>query len=120
MLEWVLIYYAITFLFIIWVGVREASAEDESMRSTNANAATAALIVQAVVTVAVWGWTPWFSLAASWLAVTLLWHHSIIHWRSRFEGEACSCAPFQCKDVLNHETWVVACLVAGFVSILRI
>jgi hypothetical protein len=52
---WVFIYSVITCLFIIWAGVREASTEDESMRSKYANAATAALIVQAVVFVAVWG-----------------------------------------------------------------
>jgi hypothetical protein len=59
------------------------------------------------------------------LCVVCVWcvcavcHHTIIHWRSRFEGETCSCGPFQCKDISNHETWVVASAVAALVSALH-
>jgi hypothetical protein len=42
--------------------------------------------------------------------------HTNIHWGSRFEGGTCSCAQLQCKDVSNHETWVVVALVAGLTS----
>ena len=77
---------------------------------------TGALGWQAAVSVAALGGSGAFPPAAALVAVTLLCHHTLIHWRSRFEGEACSCAPFQCKDVSNHETWVVAALVAAAVS----
>ena len=74
--------------------------------------------VQASVTVITLGGTSVFPLGALLVAVTLLSHHTIIHRYSRFEGENCSCAPFQCKDVSNHETWIVAAIVAGLVSLL--
>ena len=74
--------------------------------------------VQASVTVIALGGTSVFPLGALLVAVTLLSHHTIIHRYSRFEGENCSCAPFQCKDVSNHETWIVAAIVAGLVSLL--
>jgi hypothetical protein len=74
--------------------------------------------IQALVTtITLWG-TGWFPLGALFVAFTLLCHHTVIHRFSRFEGESCSCAPFQCKDVSNHETWVVAALVAALVSVL--
>ena len=75
------------------------------------------MFLQAVISVAALGGSEWFPAAALWLAITLLAHHTVIHWNSRFEDETCSCAPFQCKDVSNHETWVVASLVAGTVSL---
>ncbi len=72
--------------------------------------------IQALVSVIALHSTASFPPAAVFVALTLLCHHSVIHRRSRFEGEQCSCAPFQCKDVSNHETWVVAALVAAVVS----
>ena len=72
--------------------------------------------VQAAVAVATLCGTSAFPIAAVFVAFTLVCHHSIIHRRSKFEGETCSCAPFQCKDISNHETWVVAALVAAAVS----
>ncbi len=72
--------------------------------------------IQALVSVVALGGTAAFPPAAAFVALTLLCHHTLIHWHSRFEGEACSCAPFQCKDVSNHETWVVVSLVAAAVS----
>ena len=64
--------------------------------------------------------TPFFSLGAFATAVLLLMHHTIIHYRSEFTDERCSCAPFQCKDVGNHETWVVASVTAGLVSLFQL
>jgi hypothetical protein len=79
--------------------------------------AVSAIGIQALATIVMlWG-TGWFPLGALFVAFTLLSHHTIIHRYSRFEGESCACAPFQCKDVSNHETWVVAALVAGLVSL---
>ena len=72
--------------------------------------------VQAIIAVAALYGTSAFPIAAVFVAFTLVCHHSIIHRRSTFEGETCSCAPFQCKDISNHETWVVAALVAAAVS----
>ena len=76
--------------------------------------------IQASVSVIVLRGTSAFPPAALFVAFTLLCHHAIIHWNSRFEGETCSCAPFQCKDVSNHETWIVASLVAAMVSLLHV
>ena len=71
---------------------------------------------QAFVAVATLGGTDLFPLAALFVAFTLLCHHAIIHRRSRFDGEVCSCAPFQAKDICNHETWIVASIVASIIS----
>ena len=76
--------------------------------------------IQAAVSVLSLHATSAFPAAAVFVAFTLLCHHTIIHRHSRFEGERCSCAPFQCKDVSNHETWVVAALVAAAVSQFRV
>ena len=62
------------------------------------------------------GWTPYFPLAAATIALVLLGHHVVVHSSDDFNDEACGCACFQCKDVSNHETWVVAALVAAAVS----
>ena len=72
--------------------------------------------VQALAALLFLSSTSAFPAAAVFVAFTLLSHHTIIHWRSRFEGETCSCALFQLKDVSNHETWVVAALVAAAIS----
>ena len=72
--------------------------------------------IQAAVSVLTLYSTSAFPVAAVFVAFTLLCHHTIIHRYSRFEGEDCSCAPFQCKDISNHETWVIAALVAAAIS----
>jgi hypothetical protein len=59
-------------------------------------------------------------VAAVILAISLLCHHAVIHRNSRFDDERCSCAPFQLKDICNHETWVVACVVASVISGARV
>lgn len=112
------LYYGLTFVFVMWMGWKQS--HEEEGKQTFENAAVVALIGQAAVTFSLLGWTGWFGLGVLWLAITLLCHHAIVHWNSKFEGETCSCAPFQCKDVRNHETWVVACVVACLVSVLRI
>lgn len=79
--------------------------------------AIAAICVQALVTICVWGGTSLFPLGSVLLALTLSSHHAVIHRHSKFEGETLSCACFQVKDVSNHETWVVCSIVAGVVSL---
>ena len=114
-----LVYFALTFVATVWLGYLQTPV-GEADRGEYAIAAITALCVQALVSVFSLAWTGWFPAAAVWLAFTLLCHHAMIHRNSQFEGEQCSCAPFQCKDIGNHETWVVAALVAGLISLLRV
>jgi hypothetical protein len=114
-----LVYFALTFVATVWLGYLQTPT-GEAEQGGYAIAAIIALCVQALVSVLFLGWTGWFPAAAVWLAFTLLCHHAMIHRNSRFEGEQCSCAPFQFKDIGNHETWVVAALVAGLISLLRV
>lgn len=114
-----LVYFALTFVATVWLGYLQTPV-GEADRGEYAIAAITALCVQALVSVFSLAWTGWFPAAAVWLAFTLLCHHAMIHRNSHFEGEQCSCAPFQCKDIGNHETWVVAALVAGLISLLRV
>ena len=114
-------YFAITFLLTLTLGVVQITRPTTDLappQSANAcgYVAVSLIGIQAIVSVATLHGTSAFPLAALFVAFTLLCHHSIIHQRSSFEGETCSCAPFQCKDVSNHETWVVASLVAAAVS----
>ena len=130
-----LVYFACSFLFIMALGLlqepiqmgeaaaplpvhakTEASSGEENPKAFWGLLAVSLIAVQALVSVLTLHGTASFPPAAVFVALTLLCHHSVIHRRSRFEGEACSCAPFQCKDVSNHETWVVASLVAAVVS----
>lgn len=78
--------------------------------------AVALIVLLAVAGTGMLGWTPFFPLAAATIALVLLAHHTVVHWDHDFGDEACGCACFQCKDVSNHETWVVAALVAAAVS----
>ena len=82
--------------------------------------ALAAICIQAFVLILVFNGTCYFPISAVFLALTILCHHAMIHRNSSFEGETCSCAPFQLKDVCNHETWVVASLVAALISWLQV
>jgi hypothetical protein len=82
--------------------------------------AIATVCIQAFASIALFGGTAVFPLAALFVAFTLLCHHAIIHRRSRFEGEICSCAPFQAKDICNHETWVVAAITAAAISLFHV
>ena len=114
-----LVYFSITFVATIWLGYLQTPA-GVAERSGYGIAAIIFLCVQAMVSLFALAGTGWFPAAAVWLAFTLLCHHAMIHRNSRFEGEQCSCAPFQCKDVCNHETWVVVAFVAGLISLLRV
>lgn len=93
-----------------------SSSGEENPKAFWGLLAVSLIAIQALVSVLTLHGTASFPPAAVFVALTLLCHHSVIHRRSRFEGEVCSCAPFQCKDVSNHETWVVASLVAAAVS----
>ena len=119
-------YFAFTYLLTLFFGYLQTPTSLPSTQSDTSNSeifsilAVAAVCVQAFVSVAIFGGTTVFPIAAVFLAFTLLSHHAIIHRRSRFEGEHCSCAPFQLKDICNHETWVVAALVAAAISLLHV
>jgi len=94
----------------------EEAADHNHNSKLYGTTAVSIIAVQAIVAVSTLCGTSAFPIAALFVAFTLLSHHTIIHRRSRFEGETCSCAPFQCKDISNHETWVVASLVAAAIS----
>lgn len=119
LVELLLTWYALAFLLTLWLGFQQTPADGEE-RAGYATAALVLLIVQALITLISLAGTNWFPLGAAWLAFTLLCHHAVIHRDSRFDGEACSCSWFQCSDVRNHETWVVAALTACWVSLLRV
>ena len=122
----ILAYFIFTYLLTLLLGYLQTPVGLPSTQSENTNSevysilAVAAVCVQAFVSMAVFSGTDVFPLAALFVAFNLLCHHTIIHRRSRFEGEVCSCAPFQGKDVCNHETWVVAALVASIISLLHL
>jgi hypothetical protein len=121
-----LAYFILTFFITLLLGYLQTPVGIPSTQNETTNSevystlAVAAICVQAFVSMATLGGTDVFPLAAVFVAFTLLCHHTIIHRRSRFEGEVCSCAPFQGKDVCNHETWVVAAFVAAIVSTLNL
>ena len=111
--------FALQFLILVWLGFQQTPVDEEE-RPEYGRGAIFLLIVQAVITVVVLAGTGLFPLGAAWLAVCLLCHHAVIHRNSRFDGQACSCSWFQCSDVRNHETWIVAAVTAGLVSLLRV
>jgi hypothetical protein len=118
-----LVYLGLTFVVTLVLGFLQTPAavlppETDGRAQAYSAAAVTLVCVQALVSVLACGGTVWFPATAVWLAFTLLCHHAVIHRNSRFEGETCSCAPFQCKDVSNHETWVIAALVLGLGSAL--
>ena len=119
--------FALIYIVVIALGflqspllVLNLTPEDADDQAHNAKVygaiAVSIIAAQAIIAVATLSGTEAFPPAAAFVAFTLLSHHTIIHWRSRFEGETCSCAPFQCKDISNHETWVTAALVAAGIS----
>ena len=104
-------YFILSFFITILLGTTQKKADD-----IFAKMGISFLVAQGALTIICLYGTPFFPAGALWLAFTILIHHALIHSNELFEGETCSCAPFQCKDVLNHETWVVASAVAGFIS----
>ena len=126
MLDWMIAYLAVSYFGALILGYMQtrrpdtmpSSGEHEAGREElYATAALVGLCVQALITIAVWGGTVYFPIGAIVLAITISSHHAIIHRNSEFEGESCSWICFQCKDVCNHETWVVCSLVAAVVSL---
>jgi hypothetical protein len=122
MFDWGIVYIVCSFLVIITLGYLQTRRTLESLESQPSDSAcygTAALVllvVQAVVSVALYAGSGIFPIVALAMAFTLICHHAVIHRNSNFEEESCSCICFQCKDVSNHETWAVASLVAAIVS----
>jgi hypothetical protein len=120
------LYFVFTYLITLLLGYLQTpptlpnTQPDTTTSEVYGTLAIAVVCVQAFVSAATLGGTSCFPPAALFLAFTLLCHHAIIHRRSRFEGEVCSCAPFQLKDICNHETWVVTSLVAALVSTLHL
>ena len=80
------------------------------------------LILQALLTLYFLSSTPYFAAGASVLAGTILAHHIVIHWRDDTEEEhdMWSWWVFQLHDIANHETWIVASLVASWISYFNI
>lgn len=119
-------FFILTFLLTLTFGFLQTSTElPDSQAETGYTTNYSALGVltvcfQAIVSISIYAGTPLFPVAAVIVALTLLCHHAIIHRHSRFEGEVYSCAFFQVKDVSNHETWVVASLVAALISLLHV
>jgi len=109
-----LAYFLLSFTAILLLGMNQRTNDDIYSRL-----GIILLITQGVIVIGSLATNPLFPAGASWLAFTLIIHHSLIHRNSTFEGETCSCAPFQCKDILNHETWIMGCLIACVVSFFR-
>ena len=102
-----ILHFGLTFLLVTAFGYFQVRArEDEERVSCLSLAAIIVIVTQAVLSVLVYQGTILFPFAALFLAFTLVCHHAIIHWNS----------DFRCKDIRNHETWVVAALVAAFIS----
>jgi hypothetical protein len=114
MLHLVALYVTIAIL-VLFLGTKQEENLDKACI-----AAMVLVGVFAAMSVIMLHGTPFFPLGAFSTAVLLLLHHTIIHYKSEFPGERCSCAPFQCKDVGNHETWIVASVTAGVVSLFQI
>ena len=115
----VFIYLCVSFLFIMFFAFLQCEIPLAEMPTSCLSYSTIAIIaicIQAIVSVSVFAGSQYFPFTAVFLAFTLLMHHAIIHRHSTFEGERCSCAPFQLKDVCNHETWVVCSIVASLIS----
>lgn len=114
-------WFALTLLLPIWLGFQQTPADrDEEQQVWFGTAAVAVFIADALLVLVFLSGSGWFVLGAFWLAFCLLCHHAVIHRNSRFDGEQCSCSWFQCSDVRNHETWIVAAVTAGLVSALRV
>lgn len=117
--EILLILFGLLFVLTLWLGFQQ-TPPDQEQRQGYATAAVILFIAQAIITLFSLAWTGLFVLGAAWLALCLLCHHAVIHRNSRFDGQTCACSCFQLKDIMNHETWIVAALTAGLISVLRV
>lgn len=109
------VFFLCTSIVVLFLGYVQAREFDRY-----SIAAISIIILMAILSVVVLGGTQYFALAALYIALVLLLHHTVIHRTSDFTEEKCGCAVFQCKDVKNHETWVVAATTAGLVSLFHI
>jgi hypothetical protein len=108
-------FYVAIAILVLFLGTKQDKNLDKACI-----AAMSLVGLFAVITVIFLHGTPYFSLGAFATAILLLLHHAIVHRTSEFADEKCSCAPFQCKDVGNHETWIVAAITAGLISLFQI
>jgi hypothetical protein len=84
-------------------------------------ASTALLVLLALAAVVYLHGTIFFSASALALALLLLIHRAIIGVAKQADIlSAAECMPFRSKDTFNHETWIIAAVTAGTVSLLRL
>jgi hypothetical protein len=114
MIHFIALFITVSVL-VMFLGSRQQKNNDKY-----SIAAVVLMLILAVLSTILLHGTIFFPASAFALAILLLIHHTIIHIDSDFSDEQCSCAPFQCKDASNHETWVVAALTAGLVSVFRL
>ena len=117
--ELLIAYFISTFIVTLVLGFQQVSNKEERAGLLS-SMAIVLMIMQAIVSVAVFGGDPLFPLTAFLLGATILCHHAVIHWNSDFSEQPCACAFFQLKDVSNHETWVVGSVVAGLISVFHV
>jgi hypothetical protein len=130
MLLIILAYFASTYIFTLVIGYLQTPynhpdcrIESQTLATQTENSAwysslaVTAICIQAFISIILFQGTGGFPVAAVFLAFTLLSHHAVIHRNSDFSHETCSCIAFQCKDISNHETWVVSSIIAGVVSL---
>lgn len=122
LVPFLILHFGLTFFVVMMLGFVETQISEEEQTRKECVELTAILVIisQGLISVLVYGGSVLFPLSALFLGFTLVCHHTIKHWNSDFRGETCSCAPFQLKDIRNHETWVVATIVAAIVSAARL
>lgn len=111
----ILVFFICVSIVVLFLGYMQAGALDRY-----SIAGISLICLLALVSVGVLGGTEFFAPTAFYIALLLLLHHAIIHRTTDFGEEKCACAVFQCKDVKNHETWVVASVTAGVVSFFNV